>query len=540
MTVWQAPAGTTGDPRLVRTSLPLLQEDPRSCPRGAALHARPFVQQFPPRSRRRPVKDFAPAPMTTALDAIEFDGIGVDTALHKLRQRRDCHPSHLAWATEAVRHYLAARAEHAAEYASGPQLLPAKDAWVTTTDLAAPDARGAVRYERTAWGRRYASPDGHVREIWLLSVNSVKPRTDAEIAEAAAVAATGVPARAEFGEPYRPTGARSALPERVRVVAVGCGDGSRTVLADWDAEEAAERFARHAKSVLARAVAADQVVPGSTCVDCEGLPSCSQPPRVPLLLGTDRPRRQRRRRSVSVSDLRTHAVCPAKYHLTRVLHLKSAEPESPAIRRGRAVDAWLNEQHGSRRSCRSAPLPDALPGLTAEETKSAVRMIAEHAAVCPLDGLPPDAAVQVQPRVTAYDPEVDAVIIADPDLLYTDAGGWVWRETKTAASRPWEGRPLLESFPQLALAVLLMSAGVLGGDPRRARIELELLYQDGSACEELYPDDPETLDEARRVVAGLAGPWASDESFAATPGRGCTGCEALRWCGPGLDHTTGS
>ncbi|MEV7185567.1 PD-(D/E)XK nuclease family protein [Kitasatospora sp. NPDC093102] len=500
------------------------------------------MQQSPPRSRRKPVQDFSLAPVMSALDAIEHGGAGVDDALRQLRRRHDCHPSHLAWAAEAVQNVLAARAEHVAHHLPGPGALPTEDIWVAAAELATPDARGAVRYERTAWGRRYASADGRLREIWLLSVNSVKDRTAAEIAEAAAVAVTGVPSVAGFGEPYRPTGAGAMLPEQVRVVAVGCGDGSRRVLADWDAEEAVRQYTRHAKPALARVIdlRANQTSPGSACVNCEGLPSCSQPPTIPLLLGVNRPRRVRRRRSVSVSDLRTHATCPAKYHLTRVLHLKSAEPESAAIRRGRAVDAWLNEQHRVRHSCRAALLPDVLPGLTTEETGPAARMIAEHAAVCPLDGLPEDEQVEVQPRRTAYDPELDAVVIADPDLLYTDAGGWVWRETKTAASRPWEGRPLMESFPQLALAVLLMSAGVLGGDPRRSRIELELLYEDGSACEELCPADPGTVEEARRVIAALAGPWAADETCTATPGHGCTGCEALRWCGPGLGHTAGS
>ncbi|MFJ4097346.1 PD-(D/E)XK nuclease family protein [Kitasatospora sp. NPDC089913] len=410
---------------------------------------------------------------------------------------------------------------------------------MTATDLSAPDTRGALRYERTAWGRRYTSADGSVREIWLLSVNSVKSRTLAEIAEAAAVAATGLPAVAGFGEPYRPTSVDAVSPQRVRVVAVGCGDGSHRLLADWDTEETARQYVRHTKPVLARTVEAERVNPGSACIDCEGLTSCSQPPRIPFLLGTGRPLRPHRRRSVSVSDLRTHAACPARFHLTRVLHLKSPEPENAAIRRGRAVDAWLNEQHRARRGCRATVLPALLPRLSAEESGPALRMLSEHAALCPLDGLPSSERVQVQKRLTAYDPELDVVVIADPDLLYTDAGGWVWRETKTASSRPWEGRPLLEAFPQLALAVLLLSADLLGGDPHRSRIELELLYEDGSACEELYPDDQRTVEEARRVIAALAGPWVSDEAFAATPGHGCHGCETLRWCRPGLEHTTG-
>ncbi len=118
-----------------------------------------------------------------------------------------------------------------------------------------------------------------------------------------------------------------------------------------------------------------------------------------------------------------------------------------------------------RRGCRDLPPPTALPGLAEGETGPALRMLAQHRGVCPLDGLTAGEQVRAQPRLTAYDPVADAVVIADPDLLYSDAGGWVWRETKTSAAPLWEGIPLLENYPQLALAVVLMAAGVLGGDP---------------------------------------------------------------------------
>jgi hypothetical protein len=163
-------------------------------------------------------------------------------------------------------------------------------------------------------------------------------------------------------------------------------------------------------------------------------------------------------------------------------------------------------------------------------------MLGQHMLDCPLDGLAPGETVRVQPRLTAYDPELDVVLIADPDLLYTRSGGWVWHETKTAARRPWEGRELMETYPQLPFAVLLMAAGVPGGDPRRSLIELELLYGDGSGCEEIDPGDPDTLAEARRIIAGLAGPWAVDETYAPTTGDHCAGCEMLLHCAPGRAH----
>jgi hypothetical protein len=242
-----------------------------------------------------------------------------------------------------------------------------------------------------------------------------------------------------------------------------------------------------------------------------------------------------------VSDLRAYGQCPARFHLTRVLHLRSGEPESAAVRRGRAVDHWLNERHGAWRegSCRDTTLPDALPGLAEEEQPAALRLVRHHTSRCPVAYLAADETVRVQPRVTAYDPDLDVVVIADADLLYTQHGGWVWRETKTAARRVWEGRPLLEAFPQLALAVLLLAAGVPGGDPRRSRVELEVLHADGAACEELDPGDPATVDEARAALAGPAAGWARDEEYHAKPGDHCAGCEARRWCARGRAQVEG-
>jgi hypothetical protein len=390
-----------------------------------------------------------------------------------------------------------------------------------------------VRYERTAWGRRYASADGSEREAWLLSVNSVKrDRPLAEIAEAASVTATGDPSNAAFRDIHRPVAVDSVRPERVRVVGVGCGDGSRTVLADWNAAEITSRYDTHARPVLGRVVMDDRLNPGSGCERCEALAGCPAPPRTPGLLGVPGPRRPRKRRSVSASDLRMHAHCPAYFHLTRVLHLKSPRPESEPVRRGRAVDRWLNEQH-TQGSCRTAMPPESLPGLTADEQPPALAMVAQHLRDCPLTGLPAAERVEVQKRLTAYDPQLDVVIIADPDLLYTRSGGWIWRETKTASRPLWEGRELLATYPQLALAVLLMAAGVPGGDPRRSLIELELLYEDRARCLEIDPGESDTVADARRVIAGLAGPWAVDETYRPRTGKHCAGCEMLPHCAAG-------
>lgn len=535
MSLHLPPPETDGDIRLIRTSLPLLREDPQDCPRGNALRARPFVRQVPKRPRRKPIEDFALGPVMGALDAVEHDGLDTETALTSLRANNKYHAGHVSWAETTVRSYLAAReAQEAHRRALGrPATMPVRPQWTAITWREDPDARGATRYERTAWGRRYASTDGSERELWLLSVNSVKEdRPAAEIAEAAAVTLIGVPAHSDFGDIFREVEGVAVRPRRVRVVGVGCGTGDHDVLADWDAEEVERRFTEHAKPVLARVVEADGLTPGSSCVRCESLMGCELPHRTPGVLGVPGPHRPRARRSVSATDLRVHARCPAQFHLTRVLHLKSGAPESEPIRRGRAVDDWLNVHHKDG-CCRSAPLPASLPALSPAELPTALAMLAEHQRACPLDGLPSTERVRVQPRLSAYDPELDIVLIADPDLLYTRSGGWIWHETKTAAKRPWEHQELMETYPQLAFAVLMMAAGVPGGDQRRSLIELEVLYEDGSRCEEIDPGDPDTQADARRIIAGLAGPWAVDETYAPKPDGHCSGCDVLAHCPAG-------
>jgi hypothetical protein len=532
---------TAGDGSVIRAKPAMLREDPRDCPAGVALSGRPLVKQVPARSRRKPVLDFPLGPLQSVLDAVEFgDGLSVDEALRQPGHWRRCLPVHREWTTQAVHAYVRTWAKRAEERAAAglAPLVPESDEWVVIATLRGPDRRGAQRYERTAWGRRYTTADGAERELWLLSVNTVKTdRSAAEIAAAASVVAQGVRARSAFGSAYETTTDETVMPDRVRVVGYGCGDAGVRVLADCSAEHAVSTFAATAKGVFTRVLDAERLVPGASCASCEGLAGCEAPHRSPGVLGVPvlTPRSVRARRSVSVSDLRAHRECPARHHATRVLHLKGPQPENEAIRRGRAVDAWLNVQHGaqSRTACTAVPLPDLLPGLTETESPAAVRMLESHRARCPLRGMAADERIRVQPRISVYDPFVDAVVIADADLLYTDRGAWVWRETKTASSRPWEGRGFLESYPQLALAVALMNAGVLGPVAPGSRVELELLYEQSSTVEELDPADPRTVAEAREVIAAMAGPWAVDETYPSRPGRWCRSCEALPWCDPG-------
>lgn len=205
----------------------------------------------------------------------------------------------------------------------------------------------------------------------------------------------------------------------------------------------------------------------------------------------------------------------------------------------------LNRRHATTPALPCPRTPDELgtepwtageAELIAEQTQTAARMLAHHAAFCPLGDLPPGEQVLVQHQVACYDPETNVVFIATPDLLYSRSGGWVWRETKASSSGVYEGKSLLRNYPQLALAALMINAGVLGGQPRRSLVELEVLTADDVTRLEVSPSHPRVVAEAREVLAEQAAALLTDEVFAEQPGSYCAGCEALPWCSPGQNE----
>ncbi|MGR8007691.1 PD-(D/E)XK nuclease family protein [Streptomyces hypolithicus] len=564
MSSWPRPAGTSGDIRLVRTNLGAARLDPRDCPTKRSSDARPMLTAHPePPELVEKLQDFTLKIFMDALDLIEHEHNDPEEVIGELRRtkgtfglyrRREAHPLLLSWSAEAVQRYLAARAaDQCSRQAAGlPLTVPVRDVWVLGKDPGPVDKRGADTYEMTAWGRRYVAPGGSTRELWLLTFGAAKDdRPEAEKAAAAYVAARGRPAGGGWRKRNTPVPVdqlpehRTDLPEQVRVIEFGCGDGKHKQLLDWNRQEARQHFTADGWPVLLQAIDGTGTRPGTGCVDCKALAGCDALPRSPELLRIEPPEPRRSRRSVSVTDLRAYRDCPAKYHVTRQLKLRSSKPESPEVRRGRVVDDVLNQRHGipPYRSCEELPGP-ADPAswgagnlhLSGKEALDGAAMLEQHGFYCPLDGLAAEEEVRVQYQVTCYDPDLDLVLIATPDLLHTRQGGWIWRETKTASRYLYEGEPLLRRYPQLALGVLMLAADVLGGDVARSRVELELLHTDDVTFEELDPSRPGIVDEAREVIAGLARPWVRDQDYPIDPGRHCGSCEALEWCRPGIEH----
>jgi hypothetical protein len=525
-----------------------------------ALKAHPRIETTgAPRFKSPDFEDFPLEPVMRALDLIE-DGNSVAEALSRAasgagrgRGGKRPHPGLAQWAAQAVTHYLEARLPAVQMPGVGqPALVPVRDEWVQQLRLERLDEHGVRMYELCAWGRRYQSPDGLFRELRLPRFGTVEgaEREPGEVAMAARVMAFGSQARAaekkgtgayawstRRGRPYLVQ--QGTLPSWVRVVEVGCGDGSARVLFEGDPDEALRLYEKEAKGRLRATVDATERRPGRSCASCRLAPSCPDLLKIPGLLGVEDVTRPRR--TVSATDLRRHDNCPAQEHLRRLRLPRSLDIEygSPHVRRGKAVHKLLEELHARtpHRPCALADVPDAREWsagewhLAGRDAELGAQLMARHVAVCPLRHADLDVAPRMEPVLAFDDPASDTVVIAQPDLLFYDGGGWVWRETKTThyiADR--SGKDVLEAYPQAALALVLLAEGALGGDRSRSRVELEILRPTGPDLELINPGDPGRVAKAREVIAALAAPWHGDRDFAANPGRRCTDCEVARWC----------
>ncbi|QIZ01508.2 PD-(D/E)XK nuclease family protein [Streptomyces sp. S1D4-11] len=558
----QNPPGTTGHGWLIKASPRMARPDAAACPTHQRIAMRPLLVADPPVPfRPAPREEFPFGPLFTALDLWEHSAWPLERIREELRGTRGAfrgwgapvHPALLAWTARALERYAAARLrEQRVAHAAGlPPTVPVKQSWTLRTHRAdVPDPRGVRQYEHTIWGRMYASADGSVRDLWIPSLGRAKradPRRNSR----------PWPRSWPTGRPH-PGARRAPSPHPPRPMAGTCpiwsvSSTSGVPTASSSGCSPKVRLRRSSGSrTMGRLPSAPRrqelsTRPGESCVECKAIAGCTDLKRTPELWGGKPQTVARSRRSVSAWDLRLHGECPAQYHLVRQLHLNDLSAEGQGAQRGRAVDTLLNERHDERpaRGCRERPSLDitgirAKTGLDDASAREAAGMLGEHRLLCPLNGLAPDEQVLVQHRVTAYVPELDVVVLAVPDLVYTHHGRWIWRETKTAARPLWEGRSLLRSYPQLALGVLLFHAGALGNDPRRSWVELEHLREGHgeSRLERLDPGRAENVDEARAVIAELAQPLLDDTTYEPRTGRHCHGCQARTWCRPGTAYVT--
>jgi hypothetical protein len=538
MADWSVPEGLEGDTGLLRVYATTARADDRACPQYLAAKARPGLWPRQRSPRREPgLAQFSLDPVMALLDLVEYDGLTLEQAQARLRDSRTAsrpHPGLLRWAGHAAAQYLAAGA--AIDTLRGWVAEPTSRPWVMQVTPSG-DA-GGFTYELCAWGRRYESADGQMRELRLPRVKSVANRAidPGEAAAAALVLARG---RVALGQP-RSGKANLGRPQPVgwaRVVEVGCEDGSWHVIFDDPPEKARQQYDEHARRRLAAVTAGGEYRPGDSCADCKLLHTCPALPRRPGLLGIASSGRPVR--TWSVTNGRHYMTCPAQeYYLDR-LHLPPAAGSglSSSVRRGQAVHAWLADRHAHQpaRPCAADDVPETPDAwsaggweVTGEDARLGVQMIGDHSLTCALQDLPPGTVILPEHQLFVYDPDAAVLVIAKTDLLYESSGAWALRETKT--TRAVSEGSLLERYPQAALGILLLAAGIPSGSPQSNRFELERLTPAGPLLDSLDPSDADLLTEARRVIRDMVSKWREDDGAIATPGYGCRTCEASRWC----------
>ncbi|MDQ3576822.1 MAG: PD-(D/E)XK nuclease family protein [Actinomycetota bacterium] len=518
MTGWKPPDGVSGDHSAIKVSVGMLGPARFRCPARDAIAARPGLRAETP-LRRKPefLEDFANGPFMRAMDLIEHRGRTVDQALRtacaSTAPGRVVHAVVEQWAAHGVSGYLRA-------FGDVPEMVPASEKWRYYKEWNDPDHRGAKRYAISVWGRCYTSANRRTRELRLLTNRAAgRVRTEAEVAVAGLVLASALP---------------QPLPERVRIQQFALLEGTTTTLFDGSRQAALDLFDVAGKPALAGIVDAPDGLdyqPGPACADCPFAAVCPVLPRSAGLLGVKNERRPRRTWSATTS--RSHRRCPAQEFSRRQrLPLDQSVERSAAAERGRAVHRYLEDRHGA-----SAPSPcnpripgDWLPGgfeLPEGERELGAELLRHHAEVCPLNLVSSPADVRVEPNLVFEDTDADTVVLAKPDLLYLDRGGWVWREVKTSATTGRQPQ-WFDHYPQLALAVVLAARGDLG--PGHSRVELEVLRPSGVDLIVFDPCTPRIRAEAESTVREQFRSWHLDDQFTPEPGKQCRSCEVARWC----------
>ena len=555
--------GMTGPTDHVRVGTRSIGED--TCPDYLAAKAHPALWPAERlRARKEKLDTFPLGVLNAALDEIEIRGAtvaqAIDRAVEETKQEgKRLHPGVLTWVRTAVDRYLAGVARYQYQDRSGtPATVPVRDYWVAREDHR---SSGNRLWEMYAYGRRYESPDGSVREIRLLHYGVFDPSRPAQQdqqdpdswgdrgqpgracqeAIAAYSAAFGVPSPwpRPWSMPFRPS--RVALVDVqsvgiVRVVQVGLADGEHHLVFEGTPAAAKRKYDDDGAGQVRRAVTRGTPQPGGGCAQCKLRTACDALRPLPGILGVTDP--EAPPRTWSATNGRYYRTCAAQDHLYR-LHLPRDGEYSESAVRGQAVHAWLRRAHGSpsRIACTMQDIPptpdDWSAGgwhVTGKEARRGALMLASHAEMCLFHRASRLGEVRVEPLLVVHDTAANVIVTARPDVLYMEDGAWVWREIKSRVRPPRPGTDLLEEFPQLALGMILLAENLLEGKPTGMRVELELLYPHSSDMILLDPNDPAHLARAREVIHGLAAPWHADETAAPRPGEECWTCPVRQWC----------
>lgn len=403
-----------------------------------------------------------------------------------------------------------------------------------------------VRVEMWAWALHHISVDGTLREAHLLRWRdaSTTPLAEVEAALIAHVCGDGVIAEHDrWFRPFRPVTSIAQPPpaQRVRVRIVGLLDASEDVRFDGTPAEAAQRTQAEVPNHLGL-LAGGSTKPSGGCAGCTVRHVCSEPTRMPGLLGVTG--YAPRTRALSPSDLWTHRACPRRLHLARDLGLpRTRQEDGPALVRGTQVHAWLAAAHARNVPCTQADLPEEVDdgsialdlGWTAEQYATNRPYLIHHLGRCPFED-PWARDLTHEIAVTVWDSDANVVFSTRPDTGWRAGDGrWVLRETKTLSPRglPEDRTVLLDRYPQVAAAICLLADGFTpDGQPDQTPgvVQLELLGTDEGAVLEYDASDPIVVVVARTALADRVDAWLFDDIHPIGANPPCRSCEVFRWC----------
>jgi hypothetical protein len=378
-----------------------------------------------------------------------------------------------------------------------------------------------------AWAPLYSTGDG-VREIRRYRLGSAHVEPDDKDLLWAQTAAQ---IAAKYVGPTEAT--------RVRVVEIGAGDGSSTVVFDGTPAQAEQTYAERARGIAGELGDLDDVKPGFECSSCKVAGVCEGLIPVPGMLG--QPVTGYASRSLAPSDLDRYRQCPAQWLMASDLHLPRATEYTGAQSRGLLVHQWLEAAHNRSIGCSEEDLPE--PGhdiglaaelMSAEEYAVAYPFLRHHVATCPLAAESVEV-VDVETSLFGFDAAADVIAVTKPDLIYRIGDRLVVREFKTSSSLPSGGAgQAYGQTHQVQFLLAMLSAGVTETyGAAEATVGVEVLTPEAGEVYAWDLEEPGLVPEARSDLALAVAGWHDDSTWETRIGAHCEWCPVRQWCPDG-------
>jgi hypothetical protein len=410
------------------------------------------------------------------------------------------------------------------------------------------------KLEWTIWGGVFANETGAVRLLQMLCFNDAagKDIPVARVRTAARVLADGLATHrpGAWGALHVPNPRTLGEAERVMVELIGVVDASYRLLLDTSAEQARQQFLEVLPKARLLAVGG-QPRACRNCIKCQARQVCSLPVKRPGLLGLEGISPYPR--VLTPSSLSEYRTCPHLSFLKNVLGLSAPymgapnSGESPAQRRGRLAHAWFARAYERGIRCTPADVPDPKTkdigevatdlGWGEAEYLDVHPWLLAHTEACPLNLEHPTPTCP-EVDVIVKDTDADLLVIARPDLLYSENERINWREFKTVTA-PVAHHPddFLQAYPQLPLAICMLADKAIEGELATALnttepgdVELELIWPGGARVISWAANDPATVSRARHLVAEMVDGWAFDQEWQPSASPPCRWCSMASMC----------